>query len=420
MRKIELDKDRLHRSRIFYFLIGLLITALLITVLWQLDALILPTIVGLISAYICIPVLNYFYRKNIPKSISLFILFISFLILGVGLALLILQTIPNEKEELELRVQVQYKINKSYMELMGKDSINAESGNILFDFFGNDLDPVIIKFNNFVRLNPEENILFLQYVGGHKGKGKISPRVIGYFHELNKLSIPVQKVEEGNSKKFGDGFRFVPILSKLSHWIIMPFVFLFMLIDDGQIKRFFMSFIPNRYFEMSLTTISNVDNALGSYLRGTLLECLAVGATISFGLILIGINVQAALIIGIITGLANAIPIFGPVLSLVLVLGYSVLTENVSPLIPFLSGSDIIIAGLVIVLLAQFLDEVIYQPLIIGKAVQIHPIVVVLGVAAGSLLFGFTGTLLAIPSIVIFKVILSTIYTQLKAYFIIY
>ena len=68
----------------------------------------------------------------------------------------------------------------------------------------------------------------------------------------------------------------------------------------------------------------------------------------------------------------------------------------------------------------QFLDNTIFQPLVLGKAVNLHPLVVVIGVTGGSIVGGFWGMLLAIPTIVVFKVVISTLYQQAKEYYIIY
>ena len=73
-----------------------------------------------------------------------------------------------------------------------------------------------------------------------------------------------------------------------------------------------------------------------------------------------------------------------------------------------------------VVLTAQFLDNAIFQPLVLGKAVNLHPLVVVIAVTGGSIVGGFWGMLLAIPTIVILKVVISTLYRQAKEYYIIY
>jgi predicted PurR-regulated permease PerM len=70
----------------------------------------------------------------------------------------------------------------------------------------------------------------------------------------------------------------------------------------------------------------------------------------------------------------------------------------------------------VAVTLAELSKNSIYEPVVLGGAVKLHPLVVVIGVAGGAVLFGFAGVLLAIPAIVVFKVFVSSTARQLKAY----
>ena len=74
--------------------------------------------------------------------------------------------------------------------------------------------------------------------------------------------------------------------SDLSVWILAPLIFIFLGFDDGQIRRYFIGLVPNRYFELSLTLLDRLDNAIGKYLRGTAMECCLVGLTLGLGLIL--------------------------------------------------------------------------------------------------------------------------------------
>ena len=66
--------------------------------------------------------------------------------------------------------------------------------------------------------------------------------------------------------------------------------------------------------------------------------------------------------------------------------------------------------------LAELLKNVIYEPLVLGGAVKLHPLMVVIGVVGGAILFDLAGVLLAIPVITVFKVFVSSTVRQLKAY----
>ena len=82
-----------------------------------------------------------------------------------------------------------------------------------------------------------------------------------------------------------------------------PLIFVFLGFDNGQMRRYLIGLVPNRYFELSLTLLDRLDDAIGKYLRGTLTECFLVGLTLCLGLILLGIPVGPAIAISVIAGL---------------------------------------------------------------------------------------------------------------------
>ena len=62
------------------------------------------------------------------------------------------------------------------------------------------------------------------------------------------------------------------------------------------------------------------------------------------------------------------------------------------------------------------LKNIFFEPFVLGGAVKLHPLVVVIGIVGGGILFDLAGVLLAIPAITIFKVSISSTARQLKAY----
>ncbi|HPV43711.1 MAG TPA: AI-2E family transporter, partial [Spirochaetota bacterium] len=200
---------------------------------------------------------------------------------------------------------------------------------------------------------------------------------------------------------------------------IMPFVFLFLLLDNGEIKRFFVSLVPNRYFEVSLAVFDKVDKAIGNYLRGILIECSLVGISYIVLLALIGFEIKMAVMIGLAAGMATAIPILGFGIAFVLGSSYALIAESANSIIPFITPNNLIIAVAVVVLIVMVLDNGVFQPVVVGGAVSLHPLVVFIGIMGGSMLFGFAGLILAIPTIVVVKEIVSTLFRELKDYYLI-
>ena len=71
---------------------------------------------------------------------------------------------------------------------------------------------------------------------------------------------------------------------------------------------------------------------------------------------------------------------------------------------------------MVAVVLAELLKNVLYEPLVLGGAVSLHPLVIVGGVVGGATLFGPAGMFLAIPTITIVSVSVASSAKHLKAY----
>jgi predicted PurR-regulated permease PerM len=221
---------------------------------------------------------------------------------------------------------------------------------------------------------------------------------------------------ESEGKKTAQSSLLLMIFNAISLWLITPLVFLILLIDDGKLKRDLVHCTPNRYFEMTLTILDNINEALGRYLRGTFIECFLVGSSFTVCLFLIGLEMQWAAAIGIIAGLANAIPFLGPAIGLLVGVLYAIMAEEVSPVLPFINSGNLLPAILVVVAIVQLADNAIFQPYVLGSAVDLHPLTVVFGVMGGAVIFGFTGMLFAIPAIMIGKVVITTLFRQFRAY----
>jgi predicted PurR-regulated permease PerM len=418
------NSDRLNRSRVFYFALILFFIVVFGYLLVALQELVLPVLMGILSAYISLPAINYLRRKRIPKGFAILILLgvFSFVVFVIGQR--VASVIPNDKEMLELRIQMQYKLNENFLALLGKDDFKSE-GNIVDDLVGDELNQIFESINSFFAFNKNEVVEFQRYIDS----SLISDRVLFFYSD--NLKYPIMPAPEIEKEKSADNnilssistlksnSKIAIFLNAISTWIILPFVFIFILIDEGEIKNFFLGIVPNRYFEMAFTTFANVDKAIGNYLRGTLLQSSLVGLTIFLGLLFIGFSVQAAILIGIIAGISNAIPFIGPVIGLGTGVLYAIIVEGIDPLLPFMPDNPLL-GVLIVVFAAQFLDNLIFQPLVLGRAVNLHPLVVIIGVTGGSIIGGFWGMLLAIPTIVIFKVVISTVYRQAKEYYIIY
>ncbi len=391
-----------------------------LAIVWALRTMIIPAAVGALLAYACLPLLRKLKKTGLPDALALLILLGAF-VLGIMLVTdRIKHIIPDETGKILLRVRIQYKIHEKYNDIVGKEQ------NFITQTVAKEIDPVFNDFVNILSLNANERSHLMWHFEANKDKSLLLQRYFQY-HQVNlarqarikdKEEAEVSTPEEKSAKKAGSGQ--VSMISKVTNiisiWLVAPFVFIFLLIDNGEIKRNLIILVPNRYFEMVLTIIDNVDDAIGKYLRGTLMECSLVGLSFMTLLFMIGIELQWALLIGIIAGLANAIPFLGPAIGLVVGMSYALIAENMQPVLPFIDPNNIIIWVLIAVGIVQALDNTVFQPIVLGSAVSLHPLVVIIGVMGGSVILGFAGMLFAIPIIVVVKVMLSTLVNEMKAY----
>jgi predicted PurR-regulated permease PerM len=92
------------------------------------------------------------------------------------------------------------------------------------------------------------------------------------------------------------------------------------------------------------------------------------------------------------------------------------IAENIKPLIPGLNPNDLALYVVILVVAAHVLDDVFFQPFVLGGAVNVHPLVVVIAIVGGSLIMGLWGMLFAIPTVVVVKTAVATFFKELKDY----
>lgn len=422
---------RKSRGRIVYAVAFSAAAAGGLGLLWALRGLLLPLAIGFFMAYLCLPLIGYLKDKGFSHFWAILFLTVLFSLLLFASLNLARTIIPDKQTGLELKVRARYKVNDKFNSLMGLDN-DHRRGNWFYSIAGQELEPLREGLDAVLALSAEEELLFSSYYHAPEGF-QARPLVEKYwqYHQANqardreKLKIPGQ-VRAGSSDVLfasrgagSHGSLLRTIIGTASLWLVTPLVFLTLLFDDGRLKQSLIRSVPNRYFELTLTVVENINAALGRYLRGTALECCMVGVSFCLCLLLIGVDLRWAVTIGAIAGTANAIPFLGTAIGLLVGIMYAVMVENISPVLPFINDSNLIIAIVAAVFLVHLVDNAIFQPYILGSAVNLHPLVVILGVMGGSLLFGFAGLLFAIPSIIVLKVVVSTSFQQLRAYYII-
>jgi predicted PurR-regulated permease PerM len=413
----EKERERKTRRRVFYTTLATLALIFGGFLIWKLRILILPIVVGALLAFLFRPVKDRFRVRWLPHELQVLC---SFALIGLVLFFAfntLRKHIPDEEQKLEFKVRLKYKLNERYRQLVAK--LPERKSNAVTALIEKEVGPLMDKVNQALALDPNERDLFLKYAAGYNGKPPIQSKFVDYFRANQNTAeyvIPEKTPTSAASPTTLAADESRNLESKISAWILAPLIFLFLGFDNGQIRRFFISLVPNRYFELSLTVLDELDDAIGRYLRGTLLECFLVGLTLTLGLVLLGIPLGIAVAIGVVSGLLNAIPFLGTFIALVIGVGYALIAENVSPLIPGLNPNDLALYVLILVVIVHVLDDVVFQPFVLGSAANVHPLVVVVAIISGSLIMGLWGMLFAIPAVVVVKTAVATFFKELKDY----
>lgn len=173
-------------------------------------------------------------------------------------------------------------------------------------------------------------------------------------------------------------------------WLVLiPILAFFLLKDADGFRRTALQMLPRgRWRWRGDEFFQDVNSTLAAYIRAQLIACLLIGSVCTLGFILIG--VPYALLLGIIAGLLEFIPLVGPLTVAVL----AILITS------FSSGQHTAIV-LIFLGVLRILQDYVFYPRIIGQGIHLHPLAVILAILGGAELAGIAGIFLAIPVIAI-------------------
>jgi predicted PurR-regulated permease PerM len=189
------------------------------------------------------------------------------------------------------------------------------------------------------------------------------------------------------------------VLEVLLIFILAPLLALYLLIDLPQLQRDVLNLVPVSHRQEFADLGSKIGRTVGGFMRGQFLVALIVGILASIGFWIIGLPFW--LVIGVIAGVTNLIPLVGPFIGGGLGLIVGTVTEGVG------LGLQ---AGIV-ALVVQQIDNHIISPNVMKRTVQLHPVTVMLSILAGGALAGFWGVLLGVPTVAVVKLLMSHFWT---------
>ncbi|HSV31341.1 MAG TPA: AI-2E family transporter [Atribacteraceae bacterium] len=176
-------------------------------------------------------------------------------------------------------------------------------------------------------------------------------------------------------------------------FILAPFILYYFLVDTVKIRRALVKLFPRKKRKEYITLLREIEHILGAFIRGRLLICLFVGASVSLSMLFLGI--EFPLVIGLIAGIADIVPYLGPIMGAIPALLFAA-TKSTSTLILVA-----VMFGLI-----NLIEAIIVVPKLMGKETGLHPLTVLFALMVGEQLYGPLGLILAIPIAGIIKALL--------------
>jgi putative permease len=189
----------------------------------------------------------------------------------------------------------------------------------------------------------------------------------------------------------------VTIISLSSFLLFLVFTFiytLFLLIYRRLIMQFLISVFLEENSLVVHDIIEQVQQILRKYIIGLFIEMCIVSVFVCLAFWILGI--KYAILLGLITGLFNIIPYIGIFTAMLTSVLITFATAAVT-------GKLLLVIGVLVV--THLVDSNVLLPVIVGSKVKINPLITVLGVVLGEMIWGISGMFLSIPVIAVLKII---------------
>ena len=320
------------------------VIATMIAVVWALfrfSSLLSPLIIAIILAYLLTPLVNWLHRRaRFPRVVALLVVYI--ILLGLISVVPLLVVPPLVKE---------------------------------FGNFRLDLESIIVNVMGFL----SRPISVLGFV---LEPPNIYDQLVATLRNLlSPMAVSAVSILVG-------------IASSLV-WLIFILVVSFYLIKDADhITHYLRGMIPPDLRPDADRLIAEIGDIWNSFFRGQLVLSATVG--VLTGVVVTALGLSNGAILGLLAGILEVIPNFGPVLAAIPAILLALFQG--SKFIPIGNGwFALVIAGAYI--LIQQIENNYLVPRIIGRSVKLHPVVVLVGAVAGAYLGGILGVFLAAPVI---------------------
>lgn len=326
--------------------LGSKVAFLITPVLSVINLLLVPMMLSGFMYYLLRPIVNYLGTKNVNRGLSVLLIYLVFAGLFVLFWVLVWPT---------LREQIQNFIeNTPYL-----------------------VEGIQNQFNQ-LRNDPTFSRFF-------SGESDVTVRLTEYVNNA------IAWVTNSMSNLIAVVSNIVVLIATL------PIILYYMLKDGHKLSPILQSLIPRKYRKEGQEMLKDIDSALSGFIVTRVLLNVVLGVLLYFGFLLIGL--PYSLLLAVISIPLNFIPYIGSVLAAVPVV-----------IVGFIESPSMALWSLVVILIAQQIQDNVLSPIIYGKSLDVHPLTTVLLVLVGGDFYGLIGVLIALPVYMIVKILFLRIY----------
>jgi predicted PurR-regulated permease PerM len=215
---------------------------------------------------------------------------------------------------------------------------------------------------------------------------------------------PSQNSSGQLSKQFeGFGSFLFPIASSalgaIGGFILVIFIAMYIGAEPGLYHEGILHLVPHRHRKRAEEVLRTLTLTLRQWLVARLMAMVAIGTITGVALALL--DVKGAIALGVLAGLLEFIPFFGPVMSAIPALGVALLDSPQKAL-----------SVLILYVVLQQLEGNVITPLLLEKRLDIPPVLTVVTVAALGVVFGVVGMLIAEPLLAVVLVTTKMLYVN--------
>ncbi|GIO65500.1 AI-2E family transporter [Paenibacillus cookii] len=310
------------------------------------NIMIIPVMLAGFMYYLLRPIVNFLEKHRWPRPLSILLIYLVFAGLIVLFSILVWPT---------LREQV----------------INfADNAPFFVERMQKQLDQ--LQHNRFVaRLIPSESDL------------------------MNRLSQYLNKLITAVTNSVSD---FISVLSNVVVIIAtVPIVLYYMLKESSKLGPILLHLVPRKYRQEGREVLQEIDAALSNFIVGRVLLNIMLGVLMYIGFLIIGL--PYSLLLALISIVLNLIPYVGAVIAAIPVV-----------IVGFIDSPAVAVWSLVVIIVAQQIQDNLLTPIIYGKRLDIHPLTIIVLLLIGGDISGILGIILAIPAYIVAKIIIVRVY----------